>query len=204
MGLALPAQNASSFTVAPTGNKVAMMQTESPTFLSSTANTDEEVKVTPETTKDKTEKKVESKKTENKNKKDGVFTPVVKGVRAVVGEELFTKLKYKGIGLHTDVIKNFVGTSDSEFGQFVLLQLFAAADKDNNGTIEVEELEEALNKLGFDFLRENQVKSLFKRADKDGNGSLDLEEFMKVAPKTLEQNLVKKAKNTGGDLGLLS
>lgn len=141
--------------------------------------------------------------TENKNKKNGPLTPVVKGVKAALGEEEFKKLKVKGIGMHSDVIKGFVDTSDSKFGQFVLKQLFTAADKDGNGTIEQEELEAALKKLGFDFLKDNQVKGIFQRADLDKNGCLDEEEFMKAAPKALQQNLVKLAKNNGGDLGLL-
>jgi len=150
-------------------------------------------------------KRCKAEKLRIRIKKVGVLTPVVKSVRGVIGEENFKELKSKGIALHTDVIRNFVATSDSDFGESVLRQLFAAADKDNSGTIELEELEEALTSgLGFNFLRENQVKGIFKRADKDGNGSIDLNEFIKVAPKTLEQNLVKLAKNNGGDLGLLA
>eukprot|EP00547_Thalassionema_nitzschioides_P002396 CAMPEP_0194199482 /NCGR_PEP_ID=MMETSP0156-20130528/485_1 /TAXON_ID=33649 /ORGANISM="Thalassionema nitzschioides, Strain L26-B" /LENGTH=218 /DNA_ID=CAMNT_0038924379 /DNA_START=88 /DNA_END=744 /DNA_ORIENTATION=+ len=136
--------------------------------------------------------------------KEGIFTPAVKGVKAVVGEEKLNKIRGKAIGMHSDVIKGFVATSDSEFGQFVLKQLFALADKDKNGIIDQSELEAAVKTLGFNFLKENQVQGIFERTDLDKNGGIDLEEFLEFAPQTLQRNLVKLAKNNGGELGFLS
>lgn len=136
--------------------------------------------------------------------KDGIFTPAVKGVKAIVGEEQLNKIRGKAIGMHSDVIKGFVATSDSEFGQFVLKQLFALADQDKNGIIDQDELETAMKSLGFNFLKENQVQGIFSRADTDNNGGIDLEEFLQFAPVTLQRNLVKLAKNNGGELGFLS
>merc|ERR1712150_34442 len=136
--------------------------------------------------------------------KDGIFTPAVKGVRAVVGEEKLNEIRGKAIGMHSDVIKNFVSTSESEFGQFVLRQLFAIADKDKNGVIDQEELETAMKSLGFEFLKDKQIQGIFDRADLDKNDGIDLEEFLEFAPVTLQRNLVKLAKNNGGELGFLS
>ncbi|KAL7455042.1 hypothetical protein ACHAWC_006623 [Mediolabrus comicus] len=44
---------------------------------------------------------------------------------------------------------------------------------------------------------------IINRADVNGDGMISLEEFMDEAPKTLKTNLVKLAKNNGGDMGLL-
>merc|ERR1712125_268288 len=136
--------------------------------------------------------------------KNGIFTPAVKGLRFVLGDEKLNKLRAKVITLHSDVIKNFVKTSDSSFGQTVLKQLFVLADQDHNGTIEEDELQTALETLGFDFLREKQIKGIFERADRNKDGHIDLKEFIEAAPRTLQTNLVKLAKNNGGNLGFLS
>ena len=82
--------------------------------------------------------------------------------------------------------------------------LFSMADKDKNGTIEESELALAFQFLGFDWLKEKQVRSILQRADKDQNGVLDMEEWLSEAPKTLRTNLIKLAKKNGGELGLLA
>lgn len=220
MVLALITKNIYSFNIPPIGGNVATGTSPRTLTVTYSVSVDENsASNLTEEKVDEKESKVERfkenikqvksdvkppKKTENKNKKNGPFTPVVKTVRIVIGDDKFKKLKLKGIGMHSDVIKGFVDTSDSKFGQFVLKQLFAAADKDKNGTIERDELEAALKRLGFEFLKDGQMKGIFQRADADKNGGIDLEEFMKSAPKVLQQNLVKLAKNNGGDLGLLS
>jgi hypothetical protein len=84
--------------------------------------------------------------------KDGVLAPVVITLKAVVGEEELNKVRGKVIAMHSDVIKNFVDTADSPFGQTVLKTMFAVADTDKNGTLEEVELNKALESLGFESL----------------------------------------------------
>jgi len=135
--------------------------------------------------------------------KEGVFSPIVIAAGAVLGDDQLNKIRAKIISLHSDIIKSFVGTSDSEFGKAVLRQIFDAVDTDNSGYLDKEELAVALNMLGFKWLGEKQVEKIFARADANGDLEISLEEFMEEAPKTLKVNLVKLAKNNGGDMGLL-
>jgi EF hand len=134
----------------------------------------------------------------------GVLAPVVTTMKSVVGEEELNKLRGKVIAMHSDVIKSFVDTADSPLGQTVLKTMFVVADVDKNGTLEEIELKNALKTLGFRFLNEKQIHGIFERADVDKNGRIDLDEWMREAPKTLRTNLVKLAKQNGGDLGLLA
>ena len=135
--------------------------------------------------------------------KEGLFSPMVMFVKGVLGDEKLNKVRGKVISAHSDVIKSFVDTSESAFGDAVLRSLFRLADKDGNGTIEEEELKTALHSLGFSWLQDKQVGGIFKRADLDENGAIDMDEWIKEAPKTLKTNLVKLAKKNGGDLGFL-
>lgn len=135
--------------------------------------------------------------------KDGIFSPVVLAAKAVIGDEQMNKARAKVISLHSDVIANFVSTAQWRTGQAALKTLFQVADKNANGLLEEDELKLALQTLGFDWLKEKQVKGIFKRADTDENGAIDLEEFMAEAPKTLKTNLTKLAKKNGGELGFL-
>ncbi len=143
------------------------------------------------------------KKKANAAHKEGVFSPIVVVAGSILGQEQLNKVRAKVISIHSDLIKSFVGTSDSAFGQAVLQQLFKYVDADNSGYIDKEELSVALSMLGFKWLKEKQVNGIMKRADKDGDGIISLEEFMEEAPRTLKTNLVKLAKNNGGDMGLL-
>ncbi len=143
------------------------------------------------------------KKKANPAHKEGVFSPIVVVAGNILGQDQLIKVRAKVIAIHSDLIKSFVGTSDSAFGQTVLRQLFKYVDADNSGFIDKEELSVALSLLGFKWLKEKQVDGIFKRADKNGDGVISLEEFMDEAPKTLKVNLVKLAKNNGGDMGLL-
>jgi EF-hand domain len=135
--------------------------------------------------------------------KQGVFSPVVQITKMALGEEKLNKLRAKVISLHSDVIADFVNTSDTVIGNIVLKQLFQFTDKDGNGTIDETELRTALQLLGFDWLQDKQIKGIFERADKDTNGAIDLNEWLMEAPKTLRTNLIKLAKKNGGDMGLL-
>jgi EF-hand domain pair len=135
--------------------------------------------------------------------KNGVLSPIVQISKMALGEEKLNKLRAKVISLHSDVIANFVSTSDSLVGSLVLKQLFSLTDKDRNGAVDETELKSALQTLGFDWLKEKQIKGILERADTDANGSIDVEEWMQEAPKTLRTNLIKLAKKNGGDMGLL-
>ena len=65
------------------------------------------------------------------------------------------------------------------------------------------QVREALNALGFSWLKTDQVETLVKRSDVDENAVIDFEEFVLAAPKTLRTNLIKLAKQNGNDLGFL-
>jgi hypothetical protein len=144
------------------------------------------------------------KKSKGGKHKEGLFTPIVLLAKTVLGEERLNKLRADVISKHSDVIASFVDTSDSTFGRTVLRLTFEAADKNQNGLIEEEELAVVLGSLGFDWLKEKQLKGIFARADSDENGAISLQEWYEAAPKTLRTNLIKLAKKNGGELGFLS
>lgn len=135
--------------------------------------------------------------------KEGIFSPAVNAAKVVLGEEKLNSVRGKAINLHSTAIKNFVATAESAFGENVLRSLFNVADKNHNGMIEEDELREALQKLGFSWLKDKQVHGIFTRAGGDEKGYLTLEDWLKEAPKTLSTNLVKLAKTNGGELGFL-
>merc|ERR1719201_3214492 len=95
--------------------------------------------------------------------KNGIFTPVVKIARWVVGKDRFKSFRGKVIAEHTKVIQAFVETSDSPFGCIALQKLFELADENNDGTIDREELEKALRKLGFYHLKDAQLDQILQR-----------------------------------------
>ena len=82
--------------------------------------------------------------------------------------------------------------------------MFEAADADGNGTLDKQEVRDALHALGFKFVQAKQVDKIFERADLDGNEVIDFEEFVKETPKTLRTSLIKLAKQNGHDLGFLA
>jgi len=148
-----------------------------------------------------TEKKI---KKPAKGHPDGIFTPVVLAAKKVLGDDQLKKLRAKGISVHSDVIKAFIETSTTSFGEATLAKIFDIVDANGDGEIDAEEMAAAVNLLGFTWLEEKQIIGIMKKADKDKNGILDLEEFTASAPKTLQANLTKLAKKNGEDLGLLS
>jgi len=135
--------------------------------------------------------------------KAGVFSPLVVAAGAIMGEGQLKKTRAKVIGIHSDLVKSFVATSDSEFGKGVLRQLFNFVDTDNSGYLDKSELTVALDMLGFTWLGEKEVDKIFARADENGDSQISLEEFMVETPKTLKMNLIKLAKANGGDMGLM-
>merc|ERR1719478_1974327 len=80
--------------------------------------------------------------------------------------------------------------------------LFDQADKDKNGTIDKQELQEAMQKLGFDWMDEKRIDKFIKKADDNKDEVLQYEEFAKTSPKFLKQSLLKLAKKNGADLVL--
>ncbi|KAL7581787.1 hypothetical protein ACA910_022318 [Epithemia clementina (nom. ined.)] len=135
--------------------------------------------------------------------KDGIFSPIVRLFKKVLGDDRLNEVRAKAISYHSDTIKSFVSTADSRFGLVALKALFMVADKNKNGQIEEEELKDALLRLGFKWLKEKQVRGIFERAGGAKNGYLSLDEWIAEAPKTLKTNLVKLAKTNGGELGFL-
>jgi hypothetical protein len=135
--------------------------------------------------------------------KEGVFSPIVIAAGTILGDEQLNKIRGKVISLHSDLIKSFVNTSDSEFGKAVLRQLFNFVDTDKSGYLDKKEVATALNLLGFKWLGDKQVDGIFERADADGDLTISLDEFMIEAPRLLRTNLVKLAKANGGEMGLL-
>ena len=134
----------------------------------------------------------------------GIFAPAVLGAKAVVGKDQINKLRADVIVKHSAVISAFVDTNESAFGQIVLKRMFEAADKDGNGTLDREEVREALHALGFKFIQEKQIDQIFKRGDVNKDDVIDFEEFVKETPKTLRTSLIKLAKQNGHDLGFLA
>ena len=63
-----------------------------------------------------------------------------------------------------------------------LKHAFHAFDKDNSGTISIDELKVVLNAAGA---TEEVWASLIKEADEDGNGEIDLDEFCSMMMKLL-------------------
>lgn len=136
--------------------------------------------------------------------KAGLFSPLVFAGKAVLGTEALNKVRANAISLHSNTIKGFIELSETPVGEAALKAMFDLADRNKNGVIEEQELEEALTKLGFDWIKEKQARGIFDRADEDGNGVLDWNEWRQEAPKTLRTNLIKLAKKNGGELGLLA
>mmetsp|Transcript_27338 Transcript_27338/g.56510 ORF Transcript_27338/g.56510 Transcript_27338/m.56510 type:complete len:258 (+) Transcript_27338:154-927(+) len=142
-------------------------------------------------------------KTKGNPHKEGIFSPIVVAAGSVLGQEQLNQIRAKAISLHSDIIKSFVDTSDSELGKSVLKQLFNIVDVDGSGYLDEKEVGTALKLLGFKWLEEKHVEKIFERADLDENGEICLDEFVLEAPKTLRTNLIKLAKSNGGDMGLL-
>jgi len=148
-------------------------------------------------------KKVVKKASGGGNHKEGVFSPIVYLAKDVLGKDELNKLRGKVIAMHSGVISKFVDTHETPFGQAVLSALYKATDTDGDGKLSADEIESALGRLGFVWLKEKQIGGIVKRADLDENGEIDWDEYVKAAPKTIRTNLTKLAKKNGTDMGLL-
>lgn len=136
--------------------------------------------------------------------KDGPFTPTVVGFKVLMGDENLNSLRNYFIKLHGDAQTAAIDTHDTEMGKAMMGWLFDQADKDKNGTIDKQELQEAMQKLGFDWMDEKRIDKFIKKADDNKDEVLQYEEFAKTSPKFLKQSLLKLAKKNGADLGFLS
>merc|ERR1712224_690205 len=125
----------------------------------------------------------EPKKPKKPISSQGIFAPLVRGAKQVMGEQELLQLRASMITKHSKVISEFVDTSESAFGQIVLRRMFEYADKDGNGTLDKEEVKAALRDLGFDFVQDKQVDTIMGRADKNADEVIDFEEFVKETPK---------------------
>ena len=67
-----------------------------------------------------------------------------------------------------------------------LKEVFRTIDKDNNGFINLKELETAMRAFGFE-LSDLEIIELMKEYDKDGNDNLDLMEFIDLMNKKREE-----------------
>ena len=67
-----------------------------------------------------------------------------------------------------------------------LKEVFRLIDKDNNGYINLKELETAMRALGFELI-DFEIIELMKEYDKDGNDNLDLVEFIDLMNKKREE-----------------
>merc|ERR1712032_85825 len=143
------------------------------------------------------------KKKGGKQSAEGLFSPIVHIAKDVLGQDELKKVRAKVISVHSDAIKSFVGTSDSDFGKAILRQIFNIVDADNSGYLDKSEVKTALSMIGFKWLGDKEVNRIFARADENGDQEISLEEFMEEAPKTLKTNLIKLAKVNGHDMGLL-
>jgi hypothetical protein len=161
----------------------------------------EEPKESPAPTTESAAPKKKAKEPEKGS--SGPFEPVVLLARDVIGAKEVQKLRAQIIKEHAGVIANFVATADSAFGNVVLKTLFQIADKDGNGTVDREELKEALDALGFVATSDKDIEKIMKKVDKDKNASLDFEEFKAGAEPILKNQLTQLAKANGHDLGFL-
>ena len=148
--------------------------------------------------------KTQAKTPERVKAPQGIFAPAVKGAKAVMGTKELNALRADIIAKHTKVISAFVDTNESPFGQIVIRKMFEAADKDGNGTLDRQEVKDALKALGFTFVEDKQIDQIFSRGDTNKDDVIDFEEFVKETPKALRTNLVKLAKSNGHDLGFLA
>jgi len=62
---------------------------------------------------------------------------------------------------------------------------FLLFDKDKSGSIDVNELKDAMKALGI-FLKKEEVKAKMTKVDKDGSGAIDKEEFMALMAEQIE------------------
>jgi len=176
-----------------------------PRFPATRMQAEPEAKAKPTVPEAQKEEKVKAKvpSAETEAELTGLFAPLVLGARDVIGPVELQKIRAQVIKQHSQVINKFVDTNDSKFGQAVLKRMFEAADKDGNGSLDREELKEALEALGFVATSDKDLDKIMKKADKDKNGVIDFDEFLVATPNVLKKQMTELAKSNGHELGFL-
>ena len=84
------------------------------------------------------------KKTSMKKKagshQEGIFLPAVYTAKIILGETELNKVRAKTISLHSDIIKSFVETANSSFGQWALVDMCKVADENGNEKLDNDEV----------------------------------------------------------------
>ena len=60
------------------------------------------------------------------------------------------------------------------------MEAFRIFDEDDSGSLDVDELREAVKKYGTGMCTEEDLEAIVRQMDKDGDGTIDLDEFVKV------------------------
>ena len=63
---------------------------------------------------------------------------------------------------------------------------FLLFDKDKSGSIDVNELKDAMKALGI-YAKKDEVKMMMTKVDKDGSGAIDKEEFLALMAEMIEK-----------------
>jgi calmodulin len=108
------------------------------------------------------------------NPTDAEIEQMIEEANARVDEES-GKLDFAGF---TEIIGKYKKNTDEV--ETELLRAFMYFDQNNDGTVDKEELREALKKNGFDKLTDEEIDELFADADADDNGRINYQELITV------------------------
>lgn len=107
-----------------------------------------------------------------------------KKIKRVLGkDEEFEKYKHIKIDEHTTKRKKVIKKTLKKMKDLTEEQkeeidnAFLLFDKDKSGSIDVNELKDAMKALGI-FLKKEEVRQKMTKVDKDGSGAIDNDEFM--------------------------
>jgi len=79
---------------------------------------------------------------------------------------------------HNKKLMHQVALDEQKINQ--LASMFRHLDYDGNGTIEMDEIQMALETICYNELKAQEILSKFELMDADGSGSIDFEEFVAV------------------------
>jgi hypothetical protein len=84
-------------------------------------------------------------------------------------------------------------------GLHELQNIFDKFDKDNNGTLDIDEFNDVLKEYGAE-LSDKNLKQVFRVLDADGNGTVDIKEFAEIAKCEMELSALDDV--VGDDTGI--